>query len=57
MCPICEKEHNSRELCPDWKDRGQDRYMPEPVPSPPADVWERMRFKIGLKRNELSKSI
>lgn len=52
MCPICEKEHNSRELCPYWQNCGQDMYMPELEPSHPMDVWERMGFKIGMMEVE-----
>ena len=28
-CNICQqKEHGHMELCPEWKDDGQDGYMP-----------------------------
>ena len=37
-CHICHQpEHGHMELCPQWKDDGQDGYMPEREPE--IDEW------------------
>ena len=39
-CNICHQpEHGHMELCPEWKDEGQDGYIPERIIDIEWDEW------------------
>ena len=40
LCHICHQlEHGHMDLCPEWKDEGQDRYVPEKIIEIEWDEW------------------
>jgi len=40
LCNICQQpKHGHMELCPEWKDDGQDRYVPEKIIEIEWDEW------------------
>ena len=39
-CNICHQpEHGHMNLCPEWKDEGQDRYVPKKIIEIEWDEW------------------
>ena len=38
-CNICHQPKHGLDLCPEWKDDGQDRYVPEKIIEIEWDEW------------------
>ena len=38
LCHICHQPEHGLDLCPEWRDDGQDGYMPDREPE--IDEWD-----------------